>query len=181
MPSAALIHSTALPELAMPLRNQLEKALLAAANEGATPLSYAYFPGRYRFLTAGAPHLLAGPDLDTFLESVARWAVQRLGTSRASTPQLRIYAAGCERHFARDNTAGEWRYCYSLAKREGAGRMELTDGLQVSRKPRLARLARFGFAPGSLFVHNTRCSYRIRVRGNPEPLDGLVFLDGFLW
>ena len=175
------MHVSSIPDLVAPMRGAFERTLLAAAREGATPLSYAFWPAQYRFLTAGAAKFIDPGDLTSFMTRIGGWARQHVGAASISTPQLRVYTGGCRRSLARDETAGEWRYCYSLTLRPRTGRMDVLDGLTDSRRSRVIRTARFNFEPGALFVHNARCSYRVQVRGDAEPLDGLVFLDGYLW
>jgi len=178
--AVALVYTGTMPDSVPPLRNAFESAMLEASGQAATPLCYAFAPGRYSFLTAGAAGILGSAGTEAFMEGVAKWARAHLGTSHISSPQLRVYAAGCNRAVVRDETAGDWRYCFSLSESVRAGHMDVFDGI-LARRSGPRRLARFGFEPGALLVHSARCYYSIRPRGNPDLLAGLVFLDGYLW
>ena len=170
------------PRQAEPLRASFERGILAGAGDGLTPLSFAYLTGRYRFLTAGASHFFGKEELAAFTGWLTEQSKRHVPAEHFSTPQVRLYVGGCGRSLARDDAAGGWRYCFSLSTGSRAGQMEFLGRCHGARSfLRLGRVSRLRLGPGTLVIHDARGAYGVRIRGNPDPLGGLVYLDGFLW
>jgi hypothetical protein len=172
------------------IRQQFDAQLYGATGQagGISRLSYAFSAGAYGFLTANAEQLFARTQLDGLLDEIAEWATQALGTSYVSTPQVRVYIAGCSRTFARDEVDAKWHYLIWLTRfpegMKSRGRVRLiTDGNSSPRYSlTIHRTVDLEPKYNDLIVHDTACSYSLEMRNlSMDPSEAVVFLDGYLW
>lgn len=172
------------------IRQQFDGQLYGATGQagGISCLSYAFSSGAYGFLTANAEQFFARNQLDALLDEIAEWGAQALGTAYVSTPQVRVYIAGCSRTFARDEVDAKWHYLIWLTRfpagMKSRGRVRLiTDGNASSRYSlTIHRTIDLEPKYNDLIVHDTACTYSLETRNlSMDPSEAIVFLDGYLW
>jgi hypothetical protein len=171
------------------IRQQFEGQLYGAGGQmgGISCLSYAFCRNTYGFLTANAEQLFARAELDALMDEIAEWAMKALGTSYVSTPQVRVYINGCSRDFARDEVDAKWHYLIWLtrfpAETKSRGRMRLiTDGGAPIYSLTIHRTVDLEPKYNDLVVHDTMCTYSLEAHHvSMDPMDAVVFLDGYLW
>lgn len=169
---------------------QIEEAVSSAseAGGGVTPFVYAFVPGAYQFLTAGVGEVFA-PDLfQDFINELTSWARGTLNLQHVSTPQVRLYIRGCSRSLVRDDVAAGWHYIFCLTPllRRKPMQVRIAAGPAVKREksPLLSiqRVVRFRLEFNQLLVMNSDCAYGVDIRSSSmNPLDGYVFLEGYIW
>jgi hypothetical protein len=172
------------------LRDQFETQISQSVemNDGLTPLLYGYNRNVYRFLTSTAERIFSRELLEELMTALRNWAVRQTGASRISTPQLRVYINGCWRDLLRDNIDAQWHWMLSLGRpaNRKIGRLKvLTE--TISSTPgddslSLERVLDMQLRFNSLLVHPAANAYSIEViKGSMDPLEGAVFLDGYMW
>lgn len=173
---------------AVALRHEFEKAILDenAQNAGLTPLSYAYYKDAYQFLTAGAERCFSEDLMADLIQRLQKWAGNALGASHVSTPQVRVYVRGCSRNLLPDKVITPWHFLLSLTSNHSS-----KNSFQVRILPgdasgvpsfRFPRVLRFFPTFNQLLVHRTREPYSIQgMQASMNPLEGTVFLDGYMW
>ena len=171
-------------------REQMEKQLLSAIdmNDGLTPFTFAYAADSYQFLTASGERVFSRELLDDVINRLRSWAMETLGASCVSTPQVRIYLNGCRRDLLLDSTEARYHWMLSLGppSRENPARIRLLtqsiaaevtgDSMSIDRMTSLQLLF------NQLLVHESSSAYGIEpCKGSINPLEATVFLDGYLW
>jgi hypothetical protein len=162
-------------------------SMAVPANNGLTPLTYAFCQNAYQFLTAGAERIFEPEILDDFISALRTWGNRTLGISHVSTPQVRVYVNGCSRNLLCDDVSAPWRYTLSLTKTLRPRKMGpinvLTDNTSQARKEFSVRqLMNAHLSLNQLLVHRTSNPYSVEVaKASMDPLEGVVFLDGYLW
>jgi hypothetical protein len=172
------------------LRAQFENQVLGARERsgGMTPFSFAFCENAYQFLTASAERVLAAETLTDLIERVRSWAGPVLGVARVSTPQMRVFVSGCQRHLLRDDIASPWRYSLSLTRTSRPpkiGRMTVVTE-DAHERPgehtRVDTIFSSNMEFNQLLVHKTKSPYSIEVKAKSmNPVEGAVLLDGYLW
>ena len=172
-------------------REQMEKQLLSAIdmNDGLTPFTFAYAADSYQFfLTASGERVFSRELLDDVINRLRSWAMETLGASCVSTPQVRIYLNGCRRDLLLDSTEARYHWMLSLGPPsakiprasdfhpEHCGRSHRKDSMSIDRMTSLQLLF------NQLLVHESSSAYGIEpCKGSINPLEATVFLDGYLW
>lgn len=170
------------------LRHQLEDSFLAHDEAGVTPLAYVFSENRYQLLTASVESVLAAESLRELIDYLGDWGQREVGTSHVSTPQVRVYIDGCERSVIQDAVMLGWHYMLSLSR---VGRSSKGERVRIVVPDRLQRkggifgkcnLVDSELRFNRLIVHDTQNAYGIGpVRSSMNPLEGTIFLDGYLW
>lgn len=172
------------------LRQQFEERMSSAieANDGLTPLLYAYCRDTYQFLTASSERIFSTELLDELLETMRKWAGEILDASHVSTPQLRVFVEGCYRDFLRDDVeAGHhWILWLCPNDKQKAGRITLsTENVTAdaeSASMSVDHLASFDMKFNQLLVHDASNAYGIKpAKTSMDPALAAVFLDGYFW
>lgn len=177
-------------KMAATLRAQFQDQVRGAreTSTGLTPFSYAFCENAYQFLTASAERVFAPEALEALIEGIRSWAGSTLGTRRVSTPQIRVFVSGCRRNLLRDDIAPPWRYSLSLTR--AAGRRKIvrmtvvTEDLsgKTPEQMRIENVLSSNMEFNQWLVHETKSAYSIEVTAKSmNPLEGAVFLDGYLW
>jgi hypothetical protein len=171
------------------LREQFERKVAATeSNGGMSPLHYAFYPDNFQFLTVNAGLLFTQEILEHLMETLRTWASSSLDASHVSTPQVRIFINSCRRKFLRDRVDARWHYMLSITRvgpREKGGFIKvLSEGFPTSARVdfRINRVAssRLGF--NEFAIHSVNSPYAVESRvGSMNPLEAVVFLDGYLW
>jgi hypothetical protein len=168
------------------LRKEFDQAILGQRGEHClTPLAYAYCENAYQFLTASAERCFCEEAVAEVIEALERWGHDVLGTSHVSTPQIRVYVRGCSRRLLRDDVAAPWHCMLFLTTDEDHKRCRvkvLREGVPETGTLHIGRIVSSVPVFNQLLVHSTHEPYC--VDGTPRsmnPLQGLVFLDGYLW
>jgi hypothetical protein len=186
----ALFLETNFYEKADTLRKQFEERLSTSVreNDGMTPLVYAFSNDKFQFLTASADRFFTREVVEDFIEKLREWAKARFGTQNVSTPQTRVYVNGCWRSLLLDGVSAKWHYMLSITRHGGRGGIGLVkvltntvrrDGNGQFSADRLVS-SRLSF--NQLLVHATENAYAIEMgKTSMNPLQGTVFLDGYLW
>lgn len=178
-------------DVAADLREQFEKKMLSSIeeNDGITPLAYVFCKDKYQFLTASGERIFTTELLERLIDRLRTWANRELGVAHVhlSTPQLRVYVAGCSRILLRDDVNASWHYALSLTRnsRGNAGSISL---LKEPTPPEIASAFHIESLITSelefnlLFVHSANDLYSIEsTKKSVGLLTGTVFLDGYLW
>jgi hypothetical protein len=172
------------------LRSQFDKEILDAIElrGGSTPFAYAFCQDKYQFLTAGAERIFMPDILEDFMTRLRSWAGDTLGTTHVSTPQVRVYIQGCSRDLLRDGVSARWHYMLSLtrtvSRKKLGGLKLLPDPFQVgaSGEVLMHRTVTSSLQFNQLLVHKTCNAYGVELsKTSMNPLEGAVFLDGYLW
>jgi len=170
------------------LRLQLEDSFSAQNQAGITPLTYVFAENRYRFLTASSESVLTRESLQEFVEHLGNWAESKLGASHVSTPQVRVYLSGCKRSVLQDAVMLGWHYMLSLTKDERSRKDDRVRIVIPDRPGRAGRLLSTCNLVDSqlkfnrLLVHDTQNAYGIEpAHTSMNPLEGTIFLDGYIW
>ena len=172
------------------LRSQFEQKILTSAEteNGTTPLSYAFCPDAYQFLTAGAERFFTPETIEHLIQNLLVLGADLLELSHVSTPQLRVYIEGCSRRLLRDDVSAPWRYSLSLThprrnRKDGRLRILTEDADNPRRLTwRTHRTVNACLTFNQIVVHRTTNPYSIDPPGAAAtPLEGAVFLDGYLW
>jgi hypothetical protein len=168
---------------------QFEKHLKDAGktSDGLTPLLYAFCKNTYQFLTASADRVFSRELLEEFTGVLRKWANVTHGFSNVSTPQVRVYIAGCKRDLLRDDSEVNSHYILWLGRNgtKKSSRIKLVtkqgaEGL-MDGSPTIERVFTLQLAFNQLLVHDARDPYAIESGSATDPLEGSVFLDGYLW
>jgi len=170
-------------------RLQIEEAILSASesNNGITPFTYAFAPGIYQFLTVGGGEIFTPDILQDFIDKLSSLASEKLNLQHVSTPQLRLYIKGCSRTLARDDIEAGWHYIFCLtppARRRSMQVRIAGQAIQDGKAPLLTlqRVTRFQLEFNQLLVTNIEYPYSIETGSSSmNPLEGLMFLDGYIW
>jgi hypothetical protein len=173
------------------LRSQFEEhiSLCSRDHAGVTPLAYVFSPQRYQLLTTAAEHVFAAETLQALIEGLRDWGQDKLGTSHVSTPQLRVYIDGCARTLLQDDVMLGWHYKLSLTRMghpPAGGRVQVMIGNSRNKGRSkffsVSEFIRSRLTFNQLLVHDTRSAYGVEpVKSSMNPLDGVIFLDGYLW
>lgn len=172
------------------LRTQFESQVLGAreTSGGMTPFSYAFCENSYQFLTASAERIFTADALGDLIEKIRSWSAAALGLSRVSTPQIRVFVAGCRRNLLRDDIASPWRYSLSItrqARREKTTSMTLATedpAVRAGEHMRVDTILSANMEFNQLFAHKTKDAYSIESGvKSMNPVEGIVLLDGYLW
>lgn len=173
---------------AQTLRNQFDKAILGQNGEhgGLTPLAYAYYENAYRFLTAGAERCFSDDIVADLIETLTRWGSNVLGTSQVSMPQVRVYVKGCSRKLFRDDVCAPWHFILSLTSNHSRQRRcrikILREVLPEKGRVTITKIVSSVPAFNQLLAHSTREPYSVEgTSTSMNPLEGTVFLDGYMW
>ncbi|MEA3063149.1 MAG: hypothetical protein QOJ94_2930 [Sphingomonadales bacterium] len=152
--------------------------------------NYWFVPELYTYLRT-APEKVLPPDLvRSFHDRLSRWALERLGLTCVTWPNLSLYVDGCVQHLHNDSTNGRFGFVYSLTldNRRSVGgetivlregdlfRAHLTragagSAMQELVEPRFNRLVLFD----DRMPHGVR-----RIEGAMDPLDGRIVLHGHI-
>lgn len=176
-------------EHAAALRMQLEERLsLCASNDaGVTPLRYVFSNNRYRFLTASAEHILTSESLQDLIEQLYVWGQHHLGIAHVSTPQFRAYIGGCSREVIQDDVKPGWHFMLSLTQgtAQAVTRIRvLLTGKERNGKNQLSVCDFVAVQPAfnRLLLHDSHDAYGVEPgQCSMNPLEGAIFLDGYLW
>lgn len=171
------------------LRAQFEQKIFAVQSAGGmTPLVYAFYSDRFQFLTASAERMFAREILEDLMDCLRVWGINSLDASHVSTPRLRVYVNGCRRSLFRDQVNARWHYVLSITR---DGRRQKTCLVKVvtetiSERARgdlsVDRILSSPLRFNELLVHSASSPYAVQNTGTSmHPLDGAVFLDGYLW
>jgi hypothetical protein len=172
------------------LRSQFEDQLSTrcAQNVGITPFMYASCENAYQFLTASADRIFTPDILADLIAKVRDWAARAVGTCHVSTPQARVYILGCSRSLLRDDVAAPWHYVLSLTRASHAKHVAQVKVLsespveRASAEVRVEQLVCSQLTFNQLLVHRASDRYSVEpTRTSTNPVDGAVFLDGYLW
>jgi hypothetical protein len=170
------------------LRLQLEESMSDREQTGITPLTFVYSENRYRFLTANATNIFGSDLVQQFVEHLDAWGQRELDTSHASTPQVRVYVAGCERGVVADAVMLGWHYMLSLTQRAYSRRDTRVRIVAPDRTQRrnglmsACHLVDAELTFNRLIVHDTQSAYGIEVSATSmNPVESAIFLDGYLW
>jgi hypothetical protein len=171
------------------LRSQFVEHISLREREqaGVTRLTYVFCAERYQFLTAAAEQIFASETLEALISSLSSWGRDELGTSHVSTPQLRVFVGGCARTMLQDDVMLGWHYQLSLTSDPppAGGRMQVMPTKNHNGKRNffgISEFVRCKLTLNQLLVHDTQCAYGIEpVKSSMAPLDGVIFLDGYLW
>jgi hypothetical protein len=168
---------------------QIEEAVssASASNGGITPFTYAFVPGIYQFLTVGGGEIFTPGLLQDFIDELSSFAREKLNLHNVSTPQLRLYIKGCSRPLVRDDVEAGWHYILCLTPPSRRRSMQVNiagPAVQSGKSPLLTlqRVLRFQLEFNQLLVTNAEYPYGIETRtSSMNPLEGLMFLDGYIW
>lgn len=170
------------------LRAELEKAMLGEHGRNAcmTPLSYVYYRDAYQFLTAGAERCFSEEVVADLIETLQQWADNVLGASHVSTPQVRVYIRGCSRKLLRDDVTMPWHFLLSLTSHQSSRKSSqiriLRENTQGNGSFRFRRVLSSFPVFNQLLVHSAREPYSVDgMQTSMNPLEGMVFLDGYMW
>lgn len=176
-------------KMANTLRAEFENQILATAegSDGLTCLVYAFHADAYQFLTASADRIFGQEVLEDFMKRLREWATGAVGAASVSTPQTRVYISGCTRQLLQDSINAQWHYMLWLTGKDNyqkRAQIRLvtqgtpTDGHLVG----VDRITDLHLEFNQLMVHNASDAYAIEpATTSMNPLDGAVFLDGYLW
>jgi hypothetical protein len=175
--------------MAPALREQFEEQVLIVpeANGGMTPLVYAVSQDRLQFLTATAEHIFTGERLEDLIDRLGAWAGDVLGVSHVSTPQVRVYINGCGRELLQDAVSTQWHYMLSLTRslprrKTGWVKVVTSSISQAADDYSVDQIVSLQLEFNQLLVHKTTHPYGVDVlKTSMNPLDGVVFLDGYIW
>jgi hypothetical protein len=168
---------------------QIEEAVssASASNGGITPFTYAFVPGIYQFLTVGGGEIFTPDLIQDFIDELSSLAREKLNLQNVSTPQLRLYIKGCSRPLVRDDVEAGWHYilCLTPPARRRSMQVNFAGPAVQSGKSSLLtlqRVLRFQLEFNQLLVMNAEYLYGIEARSpSMNPLEGLMFLDGYIW
>jgi hypothetical protein len=167
---------------------EFEKQLSGSldANDGMTPLMYAFGRDAYQFLSGSAERLFSHGLLQGLIERLEQWGREALDAGHVSTPHARVYINGCRRELIRDSVHAPWHYMLSLSTHRSpkTGRIRLLadNPEEPGRTMSLERVLNLQMKFNELLVHNTAQAYAVEiVKGSMNPLEGAIFLDGYLW
>jgi hypothetical protein len=168
---------------------QIEEAILSASesNNGITPFTYAFVPGIYQFLTVGGGEIFTPDILQDFIDKLSSSAREKLNLQHVSTPQLRLYIKGCSRTLVRDDVEAGWHYIFCLtppARRRSMQVRIAGQAVQSGKAPLLTlqRVIRFQLEFNQLLITNNEYPYSIETGSSSmNPLEGTLFLDGYIW
>lgn len=169
---------------------QFEEHLLQSVDQrgGMTPFAYVFCQDAFQFLTAGGEQIFSKGHLGSLVDRLREWAQEKLGSTFVSTPQVRLYINGCWRGFSSDKVQARWHYVLSLTRIQHRRPSEIK--LLSKRTVRIAkhnlfdveRALTFQLNFNQLLVHDTTSAYSVHHRETSmKPLDGFLFLDGYLW
>ncbi len=168
---------------------QIEEAVSSAStsNGGVTPFTYAFVPGIYQFLTVGGGEIFTPDLLQDFIDELSSFAREKLNLQNVSTPQLRLYIKGCSRPLVRDDVEAGWHYILCLTPPARRRSMQVNVAGQAVKSGKsplltLQRVLRFQLEFNQLLVTNAEYLYSIETGSTSmNPLEGGVFLDGYIW
>ena len=168
---------------------QTEEALLSVSesDNGITPFTYAFVPGIYQFLTVGGGEIFTPDLLQDFIDKLSSLAREKLNLHHVSTPQLRLHIKGCSRTLSRDDIEAGWHYIFCLtptARRRSMQVRVAGQAIKDGKAPLLTlqRVTRFQLEFNQLLVTNVEYPYSIETESSSmNPLEGLMFLDGYIW
>lgn len=172
------------------LSKQFERlmSMSVPANNSLTPLSYAFCHNAYQFLTAGVERIFEPEVLEDLIAALRAWGTRVLGTSHVSTPQFRVYINGCKRNLLCDDVSAPWRYALSLTqclppRKMGAVNLLMESISSPTRRDfPVRKLTNSHFSFNQILVHKTSYPYSIDpATTSMNPLEGVVFLDGYFW
>jgi hypothetical protein len=175
-------------EEAETLRADLEKRLSSSIGLDAktNPLTYCYANDSYRCLTARAHQIFNQEVMLKFLDRMRGWGKEALGTLHASTPHVRIYIKGCCRAILRDDVGVKAHYLFSLTRgaRGKESQVKILVGPISEGNSRFSvnRILNTSLGFNRLLIHDVAQPYGISdPRSSMNPLEGTIFLDGYLW
>jgi hypothetical protein len=172
------------------LRDQFEKQAVDSPEGGHTVpgLEHAARDDQFSFLTAGAHRVFDRDLVGNFIGELGAWAADALITSHVSMPQVRVFFRGCWRDLLRDNVGARWHYLLSLTRpdrRAQSGQIKLlTESISLEARGEfyVDRFVTLHLEFNQLLVHDVGNAYEVRPsKTSVTPLDGDVFLDGYLW
>jgi hypothetical protein len=178
-------------KLSQTFREQFEKQIADSEEEGngLTPLTYAFANDAYQFLTASSENIFTQDVLEEFIEALRQWGESTLGASHVTTPQLRVFIQGCQRQLARDNINVQWHYLWCLT---GSRRNDKNNIIRLVAQDAggedgphplsLSSISEVQLEFNQLLVHSTGDAYSVEaVKGSMNPVEGVIFFDGYLW
>lgn len=166
------------------LWKQLEYAVTEEAGTGSGPLTRVSSPSAFSFFLATADQIFTHELTLSFLGRLRKWGKETLDTRHASTPQIHIYVKGCQRALAPDAAQARWHYLYSMTRIETAGICLVAEPTSQKHWLRfgLNGIAHFRLPFNFLLVHETCAAYALDgPKQGTGPLDGSIFLHGYLW
>jgi hypothetical protein len=189
LPSCPLYVEGGFYKRAGDLRSQFDQKISATqSNGGLTPLGYAFDEDRFQFLTVSPERVFELDILDDLMKRLCSWARGSLGVSHVSTPQVRVYIDGCRRRFLRDDIAADWHYMLSIG---GNGRPPKSAVVKVVNEAfprntehqfRIDRVLSAKLDFNQMLLHPSSSPYAVEVgKTSMNPLDGAIFLDGYMW
>jgi hypothetical protein len=166
------------------MREQLETQLATAGGLATgNPFSFLLATSEYQCIAASADRILDTNLLLRFTKSVRTWGQRTLGTSHASTPRLTIYIQGCWRNVIPDEVGAKWHYmlCLTPGRKGRIGRVKICRvTAEEGYNARHVWSEQLGF--NELLLHLASQPYGIAdLKVSRNPLEGLIFLDGYLW
>jgi hypothetical protein len=172
------------------LRDQFEKRISSVCGLGDEHncLTYVFTENAYQLLTAPADQIFEHGALLGLMERIRTWANQNLGIAHVSSPQVRLYVNGCWRGVLRDDINASWHYLLSLYRgtRKKTGRLKIVTESASDSAGRLvlsaARIAAPRLSFNDFLVHGISAPYGVElVNEQPGPLNGALFLEGYIW
>jgi hypothetical protein len=170
------------------LRSQFEQRSSSMTLEaGTNPLAYVYSKNTYQLITGMAENLFHPDVLFGLLDRLRAWARPTLGAGYASTPRVQIYISGCWRSIVQDDIKVKWHYILSLtcnSKHNRKIRILSDPGAENSHGKRvmIGKLVNTTLDFNELLVHSASQPYGIAdAAASMDPLEGAIFLDGYLW
>ncbi|MEA3038180.1 MAG: hypothetical protein QOE79_693 [Sphingomonadales bacterium] len=152
--------------------------------------NYWFVPDLYTYLRTAPEKVLSRELVQSFHERLSRWALERLGLTCVTWPNLSLYVDGCVQHLHNDSTNGRFGFVYSLTldnrRSVGGETIVLREGdlfrAHLTRSgagtamhelidPRFNRLVLFD----DRMPHGVR-----RIEGAMDPLDGRIVLHGHI-
>lgn len=178
-------------EQAVALRSEFEAKIgLALHAQPAAPLlSYTYWPDAFQCLTASADEIFTRDLRLGFLDRLRSWALENIAMQHASSPFVRVYVDGCARAVVCDNVKAKWHYllCLTQSSKARSARVKvIVESIRESANGGIAigagRLLSAKLEFNDLLVHEVLQPYGIEVsKTSMNPVEGAIFLDGYLW
>jgi hypothetical protein len=144
---------------------------------------YAYSMNQYQFLTTSAEQIFTRAILDDFIQTISAWSRHRLGVFHVSTPQLRVFIAGCKRELVQDSIKAGWHYVFSLTTEWPRNSwFKVLPSSAGDGSIAVGRVMNSRLAFNELLVHNVEDAYAVDTSITcMNPAQAIILLDGYLW
>ncbi|HLJ91449.1 MAG TPA: hypothetical protein VKZ53_31915 [Candidatus Angelobacter sp.] len=167
------------------LRASFDFHAVSRQSEGLTPFTYAYLPDAYNFLTASAEEVLDEPAVAGLTETLRAWA-RTLSCSHVSTPQVRVFPRGCSRFLVPDQASPGWHYLFCMTRGTGSEpscvQLAEENPSEGNRTISIQQAVNLELQFNELLVHRAGAAYAIAgSKSSIDPVQAVVFLDGYLW